>query len=238
MKTKTFYLICTTQRSGSNFLCSGLTSTGLAGYPSEYFLTSERKRFGTEWSAQDIDSYIERLIYEKATPNGVFGAKVMWDAFGSLLNELQKSIKYRNISATEIMEHTFPNLRYIHLVRKDKVRQAVSYLKACQTGVWHKTADDKSLNSRTKKPKFDHSQVTDIINTFGARDTNWRRYFTKNKITPLTIVYENLENNYKSTILDVMKYLGIKIPDKAISVKSNCIKLTDAISEEWVKNYT
>jgi LPS sulfotransferase NodH len=31
------YLVCATPRTGSNFLCEVLSSTGVAGYPGEYF---------------------------------------------------------------------------------------------------------------------------------------------------------------------------------------------------------
>ena len=41
-----------------------------------------------------------------------------------------------NLSDLELLRRTFPDLRYVFLMRKDKIRQAVSYDRAIRSGVW------------------------------------------------------------------------------------------------------
>ena len=46
--------------------------------------------------------------------------------------------KGRDISPPEVLAELFPNLRYIWMMRRDKVRQAVSLSRGLQTLVWWK----------------------------------------------------------------------------------------------------
>ena len=85
------YLICANQRSGSNLLCRALSDTGVAGYPDEYFLTGPPEAFPPGWKfweegplaerhgVSDRRSYRDLAYRVGSTPNGVFGAKLMWN---------------------------------------------------------------------------------------------------------------------------------------------------------------
>ena len=84
MQPHTTYFICATPRSGSTLLSRVLADTGLAGTPDEFFC--HPRGYGESyqgWDLVDYRAYIERVIAATATPNGVFGAKMMggfvWD---------------------------------------------------------------------------------------------------------------------------------------------------------------
>ena len=112
---RTSYLVCATPRSGSTLLCEGLTATGVAGRPQEYFeavaatgrppqpqdyLAGLDDRGVLEMlggaappdppphsSLAGIGSYADHLQRVRdwgTTPNGVFGAKLMWDQIAQL----------------------------------------------------------------------------------------------------------------------------------------------------------
>src|SRR5829696_3930062 len=95
------YLVCATERSGSTLLCELLAGTGVAGRPEEYFEflnASGRVRQPREYFEESDDPSIHELLaplepplplvpWEERladargrgiTPNGVFGAKMMW----------------------------------------------------------------------------------------------------------------------------------------------------------------
>src|SRR5437016_3066195 len=80
------YLICSTPRSGSNFLCEVLRATGVAGFPDEYFWNPPYWR--ERWDVGDFPSYFRRLLREGTSPNGVFGSKMMWDYFEEVSHQL------------------------------------------------------------------------------------------------------------------------------------------------------
>src|SRR5215210_736106 len=95
------YLVCATERSGSTLLCELLAGTGVAGKPEEYFeflSATGRVRQPREYFPDDADPEILELLpplesplpdvpwarrladarERGTTPNGVFGAKMMW----------------------------------------------------------------------------------------------------------------------------------------------------------------
>jgi LPS sulfotransferase NodH len=77
MTEQTCYLVLATPRSGSTLLGQGLQASGLAGDPKEFFghkmpFWMERRQTPT------LPSYAARLREERATSNGVFGAKLIY----------------------------------------------------------------------------------------------------------------------------------------------------------------
>src|ERR1700683_2846153 len=108
------YLVCSTQRSGSTYLCQLLASTGVLGQPQEffearaetglpphpgYFLAGlprtgagirddPRPTDGPPYSdlttVVSWEAHLERTCALGTTPNGVFGAKLMWNQIPDL----------------------------------------------------------------------------------------------------------------------------------------------------------
>src|SRR5690349_5494217 len=148
----TSYFICTTPRSGSYLLCEALISSGLAGRPSEYFLPTFEKLFSGEWGTWTYREYLERLFQETATQNGVFGAKVHWASMHPLLEKLGQFPEWRGVPAKDVLNQAFHNPRFIWLTRRVKVRQAISYSKAMQTGIWW---DKGESPTPRKEPVFE-----------------------------------------------------------------------------------
>src|SRR5206468_3361533 len=80
---KRSYAICTNPRSGSWLLAEGLQSTRIAGRPREWFHPdSEGERSGKWGLAHPKQAgyadYMNRVIQEATTRNGVFGVKLHW----------------------------------------------------------------------------------------------------------------------------------------------------------------
>src|SRR5688572_15912695 len=77
MTDRKTYLILATPRSGSTLLGHGLQATGLAGDPKEFF--GHKMPFWMErWQTPALPAYVARLSRARATPNGVFGAKLLY----------------------------------------------------------------------------------------------------------------------------------------------------------------
>src|SRR5687767_9897861 len=80
------YLICTTPRSASNFLCELLQATEVAGRPDEYFWNPAI--WEEDWSRSVFATYLEHVLHDGTTSNGVFGVKLMWSYLDKLLPRL------------------------------------------------------------------------------------------------------------------------------------------------------
>jgi thiol-disulfide isomerase/thioredoxin len=131
MKPSLSYLICATERTGSYLFCDALRATGIAGRPEECFRPHLLAPFSKASDPHAYRVYVQRVLLEGMTPNGVFEAKLHW----SHLEHLQTLPEYQGIPLAELLVGIFPNLRYIHISRRDKLRQAVSFWKAMQTDI-------------------------------------------------------------------------------------------------------
>ncbi len=263
MRPRTSYLICATQRSGSTLLCEALRNTGLAGWPEEYFQIHKKsgsirrpEDYFKGLNAADMMSYLNdssppslplpqaegqsyadflaEVLKCGTTPNGVFGAKIMWAYFGGFISKLREIPHYREMKGNDLLSAVFPNLHYIWLTRQDKVRQAVSLWKALQTWVWRQETDTPQPS---KEPLFHFTAIDHLIQQIEADEKAWRGYFKKHHIQPYTVVYEQLVSAYEETALDILRFLDIPVTHRPTFTERRMQRQADALSEEWVQRY-
>jgi LPS sulfotransferase NodH len=172
------YLVCATPRSGSTLLCAVLASTGRAGRPEEFFearCESGIPRRPREYfkaasglplaRVPDVDpptppysdlravmrwrEHFERSLRAGSTPNGVFGAKVMWMHLSDLA-------RFAGTPRAEVLERLFPDATFVWVRRADRVRQAISLWKAMQTQVWRAEAERPTAPPFYDRAAIDH----------------------------------------------------------------------------------
>jgi LPS sulfotransferase NodH len=223
------YMICATPRSGSTLLCDALSNTEIAGKPDEYLLKNI-----LEWKeGQKFEKYINSIIDRGATLNGVRGIKVMVREFSELIKRVRQNPKYKGITVNNVIEY-LPNMKYIFMTRRDKIRQAISFEKAFQTNRW---VLSKKTHSEYKKPIFNLFGIDKFILIIKNDETVWTNYFRKNGIKPLIIVYEDFFNDYDNTILKVLKFLGIPFPRDLLIKEPNLKKQANRESDLWLERY-
>ena len=182
------YLVAATQRSGSTLLCRSLADTGVAGRAEEYFLCGPPDAFPPGWTfwedglfAQghdnlDREGYLELVFELGTTTNGVFGAKLMWNNVPWVLDKLWQLPRFRGLDRAATLQALFPNLHVVHLVRRDRVRQAVSWARAAQEGVWVVSDTEPGCGSsrtpsRRRPPR---SRRTTTTSSAAWRACSWR----------------------------------------------------------------
>jgi trehalose 2-sulfotransferase len=145
------YFICATPRSGSTLLCELLMLTGVAGYPSEWMLPLAeplaQEMFAIEVGFEDR-RYFSELTAKGCSGNGVFATKLMWPAMQQLLAGELWGLPAGKMPFREA--GIFPNLRYVHIVRNDELRQAISMLLAVRTDYWQRMAAEPTTRSRSR----------------------------------------------------------------------------------------
>jgi LPS sulfotransferase NodH/glycosyltransferase involved in cell wall biosynthesis len=240
-------LICTTERTGSTLLCDLLASTGVAGKPSEYFLPNDIHRFSKMWQTNTFAEYLSAFFRTTASVTGVAGAKVLIRYFPTLLAQLRQLPGIKpDATDGELLAHSFPNLHYIFLTRTDKLRQAISYIRAVGTGYWHHkiradtatplwTGVDRATGAAD--PDFDGSLIDRQMETLQQHETIWRDFFRRNAIEPLEIVYEDLAADYVMQTRRVLEFLGVPWSPSATIRAPSLVKQADEITQEWVARY-
>lgn len=236
MKTHTSYIVCATPRSGSGLLCDTLWRTGLAGKPDEYFLPENVVKNSMIWQVSTLYEYFYKVIEKGTTPNGIFGSKIMWDHVNYFrIQVFRKDHRLIQRRTSDLLDSLFPNLHYIWIKRRDKVRQAVSFYKSLKTGIYNWREDNSP--QYIEIPQFNFKAIDGLINKIRRHDTSWQNYFEKLRISPLIVTYEDhLEFGYEEVIKRILNYLGVKIPD-GLTIKSEYRKQSDKLSEKFVYLY-
>jgi LPS sulfotransferase NodH len=189
--TPSSYLLCGTPRTGSTFLCSLLSSTGVAGHPESYFREPDEpwwaERLGVPGA--DFPRFVAAVSAAGRTGNGVFTARVMWGSIEHVVGRLPAAA-----SDLAALERALGPLRLVHLRRADAVAQAVSWTRAEQTGYWQQ--DDE----RRAPPRLDLDRIDATVRTIRAHDQAWSDWFDRQGAVPLRVAYEQLVRDPGATV--------------------------------------
>ena len=216
-----YYLICSTPRTGSTLLCRGLWDTSLAGAPHEYFHQKHMADFNVRWDTKNFEEYLSFLKKYRTSPNGVFGAKTHYDQFIYLQSQVDMSL-------------AMPEVKYIYISRRDRVRQAVSLSKAILTKRW---SSEGAVDSATPNPVYDFSHVHRGHRMILAQEANWEAFFAKQHIVPVRIIYEEFVGRYFEVIQEMLTYLGVGTISKEMIKAPQMKKQADLINAQWVEQY-
>ena len=226
--------------------------TGLPRRPREYFEDAETAEIiailGDETRVDDepgtfnsrrFDDYADYLawtIEQATTPNGVFGAKVMWGYFNGFISGLQELPGKANLARSDLLPSVFPNLRYVSVTRTDKIRQAVSLWKALQTWTWRRDPSDGEVVHGDLQYSFD--ALDHLVRTLETEERAWVDYFAECGAEPYVVVYERFAEDHEGVVLEIIDFLGI---DRGTGVRFRAPEMArqaDALSDEWIARYS
>ena len=231
-----------------------LKETGLPRRPGEYFeglehrtileLLGDYSRLDDEygeprfWDGRGYARYLARVRKEGMTPNGVFGAKIMWGYFSDFIANVRQIPAYHEMAVPDILTALFPNLHYIWVTRRDKVRQAISLWKAIQTQTWKHDGHASRIERPAHAELVFHFEAIDhLVQRLKAHEEAWQDYFADCGAQPFTVVYEELAGEYETTALNILRYLHIPIPRNLVFGERRMKQQANALSEEWIRRY-
>jgi len=136
------------------------------------------------------------------------------------------------------MRSVFPNLRYVWLTRRDKVRQAVSYYRAIYTNQWWKTdvGPPNRENDIPERPPFDFAAIECLEKLLLNYEEQWQGYFTRSGIEPLVVTYEEMKEAYEPLVKQVLEFLEIPLPAK-LEIFTPLLPQSDSVTEGWIEHY-
>lgn len=239
------YIICATPRTGSTLLCDLLTSTGVAGAPDSFFMNDVDPHWAAAWGLPDrtgmsdrdhAKAYLDAAIRAGRGETGIFGLRLMRENLGDLTAMID--LVHPGL-ATDLarLRAMFGQVLFTHLAREDKLAQAVSLVKAEQTGLWHVAPDGRELERLAPpgEPRYDFDRIAARVAEFEAYDAAWTTWFDAQSITPLRIGYEAMSANPAQTVLRVCSALGVTAPTGALT--PGVARLSDAVSAAWIARY-
>ncbi|MEO1638708.1 MAG: Stf0 family sulfotransferase [Pseudomonadota bacterium] len=237
-------MICTSPRCGSTLLCEMLKATGVAGAPASLFYDQTVREwaayFGLPADAPDAALFPRVLdaAQKKGSAGGpIFAVRQQRTSFNAVSTAFAAAYPHLTTDLARF-EAAFGPMHFIYLTRADKVAQAVSYLRAQETGLWHRATDgsDFERNPPRRAPGYDHAALEALVARFTAFDKAWQTWFQTEGITPHIITYDKLAADALGTLRRTLTALDLDVA-MADHVDIPVQKLSDATNADWIARY-
>jgi LPS sulfotransferase NodH len=209
---KAGYVICTDERSGSNLLCHHLESTNVLGRPGEAFKYAAAVARLRRAGASGLFDHLKPAT----TPNGVYGFKLFSGHFDF-------------ISGTDWLER-LPGLRFVYLERLDLLGQAISLVKATQTGSYRASV------TPIAEPFYDRAAIAFALRRLTLAHARWKIFFATNDLCPLRLSYEEVCDDPMAAVRAIAEGLGLDVAGVASSAPAMRVQ-RDAVSDAWRERY-
>ena len=229
-------VVASSPRTGSTLLCRALWETGQLGAPKEYLnpmqLRDWSARSGSRahtllrgplvplagrrpWSDQRLRTRLDLLRRHRTGHNGWFSLKIHHHHYR------------RFFEAAERDPSAFLGpLTWVHIQRQDRVAQAVSWVRAKQTGRW--IAEQRGFG----RAHYSHRAISRALHAIDAQEQAWARILEP--YSPLHLCYEDVADDLLSAVNAVLAHCE-QPPVEAVSIPLR--RQADPESEAWARRF-
>ncbi len=240
------YILCTTPRTGSTLLCDLLAASGVAGAPDSFFMADPDPVWARAWklparqglSAEDhARAYLGAVRDAGRAATPIFGLRLMRIDLAGVLRmiDVAHGPKAHDIDR---IRAAFGETAFIHLRREDKLAQAISMIKAEQTGLWHVAPDGREIErlSPARPPRYDAARIRDRIALLEREDAAWQAWFAREGIEPLRLTYEEVSADPARAVAGICTALSVTLPT-TVTLSPETARLADTTSDAWARRY-
>jgi trehalose 2-sulfotransferase len=219
------YVVAFTPRSGSSWLTELLAKTKLLGQPNEWLNPKIVARLLERYPCGSVAEYLRVLPSFHSTRNHVFGIEASF-------------YQYQLAARLVDWEEHFPPVAtpHVYLYRLDLVAQAISLYKAVSSGYFHSVQTPKAA---VQAPEYNAEMITKWLVHILDQEFQWRLYFRKRKIVPLTLAYEELSLGPEYSIRRLAHHVGVELPpSQGISTSDSAhVKIADETNRLYAERY-
>jgi LPS sulfotransferase NodH len=223
-------------------LCKLLGATEAAGNPGSHFHEPSIEAWlgyydlkgGSFSSKQDaLKAIFAAAAKVGKSESDIFGLRLQRDSFQFFADQL-KVLHPNEATDFERIEAAFGVTLFIYLRREDHLGQAISRLRAEQTGLWHRKADGSDLerNAPTREAGYDHDTIQSYVQEAIEQNEQWARWFAEQSIMPLKISYEELSRRPQAVLTQILTSLDVDA-SLAETVPVQTAKLADETNTAW-----
>jgi len=239
------YFVCATPRTGSSLLLGLLDSTGVCGHPQAYFRAPDEPLWADRWElprtaagGYDYADYLRAARAAGSTPNGVFGAKLMWGTLDELVDKLGAVHPGLAGDDVALLSRAFGRVHFIYLRREDVLAQAVSWLRAEQTNTWFigGHGEISGNGGQPRNPVFDAAAIRRFLDVIEEHNTAWEGWFAGHGIQPHRVNYEDLDRDMVATTRGILSLLGVDAPETPV-VTARHRRQADELNRQWIRQY-
>lgn len=207
------FIIASHARSGSNLLLNSLNYHPNLIAEHEIFAAHNRK------IGENFQPTLNNLFGERPENAKAVGCKI----FYYHLNENE----WQQISE-------IPELKVIHLKRKNRLSTIVSMKVAFKTNQWGITNESERIDASEKQVYLDYDFLRERFEQMGSWEQNMQKLFKSSKIK--NIFYKDLVERHEQTVKDLFNFLDL--PEISIEmVKTKHKKQNPEPLNQLIKNY-
>ena len=240
------YILCATPRSGSTLLCDLLTGTGVAGAPDSYFMDNLDPAWAAAWGLPDraglsdrayAAAYLRAAVAAGQAGGAVFGLRLMGRNRADLM-ALIEAVHPDLPSDRARIEAAFGRVLWLHLARADRLAQAVSLVRAEQTGLWHVAPDGTEVErlAPPAPPVYDFDRIAARRAALEAEEAGWQDWFAAEGIAPLQIDYDTLAADPAAQTARILHALGLPHA-LATRLTPGVARMSDPLSQDWITRF-
>ncbi len=221
-------------------LCRLLRDTGIAGRPGSHFHTPSLADWRDEHDLPPDAPLGDIFTAAVKTGRGgtpIFGLRLQRHSFGFFMARLAELNPQAPDDGARF-QAAFGTTRFVYLKRADKIAQAISYVKAQQSGLWHAGTDGREIErlSPPATPEYDGPAIWQSYQQMLTYDRDWETWFTETGIAPLRLDYDDLALHPAETLGAVLGVLDLG-PGAADAVQPDTVRLSDALSQDWATRF-
>ena len=194
------------------------------GVPHEYFYFDAHgkpliTRFGIPVTPTlDLIEYFTIIEKWRTTSNGVFGIKA----------HINQCLPYFK---SGFIKHHFKNLKFVRILRRNVVAQAVSFAIAKQTEKW------TSHGTLKRAAIYDFEYIQNCIGLIEKENAIWDLFFAVNAISPHIVFYEDLLISPNNVIQSIIDHVGVNIKVSVDLARASLDKQGTEINKTWEERF-
>lgn len=217
-----------------------LRRTGVAGHPESWFHKPDRAAWAGYLGlapGSSLRDVLDAAVTAGRADSPVFALRLQQHSVDYFLEQLAAECPGYASDADRI-KAAFGSAKYIYLMRQDTLAQAISRLKAEQTGLWHRAQDGSEIErlAPPADPVYDEQAIAHHMQEFKAMNRAWETWFAAQDISPLRVSYEQLCSEPGQTLQACLEFLDLP-PAAARGITFDTMRLSDDISAEWAARF-
>lgn len=221
----TLVFVACAARTGSSLLTAAMATTGALGRPDEYLCPGREhrwaERWGLAWPDAGYDAYVDMMLRQSSTPNGVASIKV----FASHMLQQMSTV----FTGPDSFDPC--TVRFIHLRRTDKVRAALSEWRAHASGQW-------MLAPGQQRVPVDGAPATWELTRFHEFHHAWDRVWLAaraDRDDVLELFYEDVAADVGKAMRQVTAHVGVDTPPYVPEALPQ--RLARSGEDEWIRRW-
>ena len=189
--------------------------------------------------AANYPGYIDELLRTTRTDNGVFGVKIMWKHLQKLPRNMDIPCAMQDHKhLARAVRTVFGRSYFLWSRREDKAKQAISFVKAKQTGFFtHQQGAQGERAPDKARLEFDFDAIHALVQRFEDEEAHWEKFFRLGRIRPLVVTYEDIASDYSGQVEKALRHVGVWDKSCEIQPPRRNQKLADQTSAEWLERY-